>query len=278
MFEEKVNDNGRSGQKSPGPEQGRTSKETTDPGLVNCPAVLTGLSREMRTNMNAIVSFSYLLNNNEASHEEKADYSSQIFQLCETMMSVFDNFLDSIIIDTGNSKIESESVNLAQTFSNLFSEFREILKKESHKDITLVTECQPLKSEEYGTDINRLCKIIRNLFQNAFANTKSGYIKMGYYDAEGKLTFYILDSGNGFTKSLEFLHTLDLAASLETFNDPFTAINLLFTRKLVNMLGGSVWIENNGLTGTGIYFSIPVESVPKTDYKANRFTDTMITI
>jgi len=74
------------------------------------------------------------------------------------------------------------------------------------------------------------------------------------------------------------LHTLDLTASLGTFNDPFTAINLLFTRKLISILGGSVWIENNGLTGTGIYFSIPIEPVPKTDYKANRFTNTVITI
>ena len=278
MFEEMAYEKGRSGQKSPGPEIGGTRMETAGPGLVNCPAVLTGLSGEMRTNMSAIVSFSYLLSNDEASIEEKAEYSNQIFKLCETMMSVFDNFLDSTIIDTGNSKIESEIVNLAQTFSSLFSEFREILKKESHKDITLVTECQPLKSEEYFADINRLCKIIRNLFQNALADTQNGYIKMGYYDADGKLVFYILDSGNGFSKCLEFLNTMDLTASLVTFNDPFKAVNLLFTRKLISMLGGSVWIENNGLTGTGIYFSIPIESVPKTDYKANRFTDTMITI
>ncbi len=278
MFEEKANEIKLSGKNNNGFKNGGMDMETPDGNLTNCPAVLTGLSREMRTHMNAIVSFSYLLNNEDLSRGEKEDFSNQIFQLGETMISMFDNFLDSTIIDTGNSKIVQENVNLGQVFDQLFSEFREILKKGMRKEIVLVTECKPLKPEEYVVDVNRLSKIIRNFFNNALNNTKTGYIKIGYFVTEEKLTFYVLDSGNGYEKNLEFMNTHDPAASLAVFNDPFTAINLLFTRKLIDMLEGSVWIENNGLTGSGIYFSIPVESVTKTDYKANRFTDTMITI
>jgi K+-sensing histidine kinase KdpD len=278
MFEEKANEIKLSENKINGYQVGGKDMETPHRNITNNPAVLTGLSREMRTHMNAIVSFSYLMNNENLSQSEKEDFSNQIFQLCETMVSMFDNFLDSTIIDTGNSAIETRNVNLGQACSQLFSEFREILKKEVKKDVVLVTECRQLKSEEYVIDINRLSKIIRNFFRNALTNTNTGYIKIGYFVAEEKLTFYLLDSGNGYEKNLEFMRTQDPAASLAIFNDPFTAINLLFTRKLIDMLEGTVWIENNGLTGSGIYFSIPVESVTKTDYKANRLTDTMITI
>ncbi len=38
---------------------------------------------------------------------------------------------------------------------------------------------------EYLVDTNRVTRVIRNLFQNALSNTKSGYIKVGYYVRNG---------------------------------------------------------------------------------------------
>jgi hypothetical protein len=44
------------------------------------------------------------------------------------------------------------------------------------------------------------------------------------------------------------------------------------------MLGGTIWIECNGLTGSVIYFSVPARSVETTDIKINRYTNTVIAI
>jgi hypothetical protein len=44
------------------------------------------------------------------------------------------------------------------------------------------------------------------------------------------------------------------------------------------MLGGTICIECNGLTGTGIYFSIPVKLVVSSDLKINKYVNTMIAI
>ena len=68
-----------------------------------------------------------------------------------------------------------------------------------------------------------------------------------------------------------------LTVSLEMFNDIYAAINLALTSKLIQMMNGSFWIEKNGLTGTGLYFSIPVKPAIKNDSNTNRLTNTMIT-
>jgi len=259
---------------------GQASEKVLQPlnqNLINCPAVLSGMSREMRTQMNSIVAFAYLLNKKEYTDEEKDDFSLQIYNSCQQMICLFDNFLDSAVIDTGNSKTEARICNPDKTFGDLFTEFREELRKDKYKDIILVAENQPLKNGEYLVDANRVTRVIRNLFQNALSNTKSGYIKVGYYVRSGELTFYILDSGEGYSRCREFLQTQDLAESLSKFNDTYSAMNLILTRNLIKMMNGSVWIECNGLKGSGIYFSIPVstsdvESLPK------EYTNSMIAI
>jgi hypothetical protein len=44
------------------------------------------------------------------------------------------------------------------------------------------------------------------------------------------------------------------------------------------MLGGTIYVECNGLTGTGIYFSIPVKVVASSSININKYVNTMIAI
>jgi len=92
------------------------------------------------------------------------------------------------------------------------------------------------------------------------------------------VTFYVIDSGQGYFKCKEFLHTEDLNDSLTQYNDTISAINLTLAKKLISMLGGTVWIECNGITGTGIYFSIPVKKAESSDIKINKYVNNMIAI
>jgi K+-sensing histidine kinase KdpD len=246
--------------------------------MINCPTVLTGMSHEMRTHMNAIVAFSFLMKENSCDNSEREEFSNQILTSCEQLIGLFDSFLDSAIIDTGNSKVDSKVCKLNSILDELLSEFREILRKEDHKDLELVTEIQYSNATEIFIDKNRVFRVIRSLFQNSIKNTKSGYIKIGYYFRENKVTFYVLDSGQGYFKCKEFLHTEDLDESLAQHNDTFTAINLTLAKKLIQMLGGTIWIECNGLTGAGIYFSIPAKMVVTSDVDINKYVNTMIAI
>jgi signal transduction histidine kinase len=246
--------------------------------MINCPTILTGMSHEMRTHMNSIVAFSFLMNNGECGDGERKEYSNQILSSCEQLMVLFDNFLDSAIIDTGNSKAEPRSCNLGNILNDLLSEFRVILQREDHKDLVLILENQAIKQSEVLIDSNRVGRVIRNLFQNALHNTKSGYIKIGYYFRDGNVIFYVLDSGSGYQKCLEFLNSKNLNESLRLHNDTSTAINLTLARKLISVMEGNIWVENNGPAGTGMYFSVPVREEVAAKVSMNHYNNTRIAI
>jgi len=246
--------------------------------MINCPTVLTGISHEMRTHMNAIVAFSFMMKDNGCNNSERDEFSSQILNACEQLIGLFDSFLDSAIIDTGNSKADSKTCKLDSFLDELLSEFREELHKDGQKDIELITEIQFSDSIEVIIDKNKIYRVIRSLFQNSIKNTKSGYIKIGYFLRDEKVNFYILDSGQGYFKCKEFLQTDDLNESLILHNDTYTAINITLAKKLIQMLGGTIFVECNGLTGTGIYFSIPANLRASSDININKYIDTMIAI
>lgn len=246
--------------------------------MINCPTVLTGMSHEMRTQMNAIVAFSFLMKDNSCTSSDREEFSNQILHSCEQLIELFDSFLDSAIIDTGNSKLATGTCKLDNMLDDLFKEFREILIKEGRKDLELVTEVQFNDSVEVYIDKNRVLRVIRSLFHNSLKSTKSGYIKIGYFYNEEALSFYVLDSGQGYFKSKEFILSEDMNESLIQHNDTYMAINISLAKKLIKMLGGTIRIECNGLTGSGIYFSIPARMVSNYSINFNKYINKMIAI
>lgn len=253
-------------------------KKTDILNMINCPTILTGMSHEMRTHMNSIVAFSFLMNNGECEEGERKEYSNQILSSCEQLMVLFDNFLDSAIIDTGNSKAEPKTCNLGNILDDLLSEFRVILKRDDHKDLVLILENQSNRQTEVFIDSNRVSRVIRSLFQNALQNTKSGYIKIGYYFRDGNVTFYVLDSGHGYQKCREFLNSQNLNESLRVHDDTSSAINLTLARKLISLMEGKIWVESNGLAGSGMYFSVPAREADVPKVTLNRYNNTRIAI
>jgi K+-sensing histidine kinase KdpD len=246
--------------------------------IIYCPSLLQGMSHEMRTHMNAIVSLSFLISRNGCNKKEREEFSNQILVSCEQLVNLFDNFLDSAIIETGNTNTNIKICKLDNILEDLFSEFRLTLDKDIYKDLTLITDKSIDKANDVYIDSDRVFRVIRNLFQNALRNTESGYIKIGHYFRDNMLTFYVIDSGQGYFKCKEFLHTEDLNDSLTQYNDTISAINITLTKKLIAMLGGKVWIECNGLSGSGIYFTIPARSDDGSDINISKCVNTMISI
>ena len=246
--------------------------------MVNCPTVLTGMSHEMRTHMNAIVAFSFLMKDKGCNNAEREDFSAHILTACEQLMGLFDSFLDSALIDTGNAQADSKISRLDNFLDDLLPELREEMQKEGNKGLELVTEIQHSDPVEVIIDKNKVYRIIRSLFINSLKNTRSGYIKIGYFLREDNVNFYVLDSGHGYFKCKEFLQSEDLNEALVLHNDTYTAINITLAKKLIGMLDGTISVECNGLTGTGIYFSIPVRLIKSSDIHIHKYVNTMIAI
>jgi K+-sensing histidine kinase KdpD len=250
-------------------------KNSINGKIMNSVNLLLGMSHEIRTYINAIVGFSSLLKTKEVDPEESEDYKNQIFKSCDQLVELFDSFLDSAIIDTGYTKSELSVCNLDSILNDLIAEFREELEKSANSDVILETECHYSGFSEFIVDSAKVTKVIRCLFKNAVRNTKSGFIKIGYEFNNGLITFYILDSSQCYYKYKEFLYTDDMNKSLKIFFDTGSAINISLARKLIQFLGGVIWINWNGYSGTGIYFSVPVEATEKSKIPNSEFVKSM---
>jgi len=246
--------------------------------MINCPTILSGMSHEMRTHMNSIVAFTFLMNGDNATDSDRVEFSNHILSSCEQLMVLFDNFLDSAIIDTGNSKAEPGSYNLDTLIDELLSEFRVIIKREGINDLVLIRENHAVGNSEIFIDANRVTRVIRTLFMNALSNTVTGYIKIGYFCRDGNITFYVLDSGQAYEKCRDFLLAENLNDTLRKYNDTSSAVNLTLSKKLVELMGGKIWVENNGFSGTGLYFSLPVKEAVVNRVSINKYNNTRIAI
>jgi signal transduction histidine kinase len=278
MFNLTVNDN-TGAEEFRNPVKGAEGEDNYNRNVVmNCPSLITGMSHELRTHMNAIVAFSYLMKDSCCSNTDREEFSKQILGSCEQLITLFDSFLDSAIIDTGSSKADSKVCKLENLFDDLLAEFRENSERDGLKEVEIISENHVSATSEIFLDRHRVFRVLRSLLQTALRNTRTGYVKVGYYYRDNLITCYVLDSGQGYFKCKEFLQTEDLNESLVQHNDMFTAINLTLAKKLVLMLGGSIWIECNGLAGSGIYFTLPARSVASNDLNSRRYINSVIAI
>jgi K+-sensing histidine kinase KdpD len=253
-------------------------KDSLKNNITSCPSLITGMSHEMRTHMNAIVAFSYLMKDSICSNSDREEFSNQILSSCDQLIGLFDSFLDSAMLDLGNLTSEAKICKLDNMLDDLLVEFRETMSREGHKDLELIIENQTPDVSEVFLDKHRIFRAIQSLLQSALKNTKSGYVKIGYNYKDNYLNFYVIDTGQGYFKSREFLHTEDLNESLVQHNDMFTAINITLAQKLIQMLSGTIWIECNGMSGSAVYFSVPAKRSGTSDININKFSNTVIAI
>jgi len=240
---------------------------------------LANMSHEIRTPMNGIIGFAEMLSNEELTAEKRSHYTKIIRDSCNQLLVIINDILDISILETGNLKLNITEVHLNSFIMELFSDFR---SKSNNKKINLHTY-KDLKDSNclLKTDKNRLHQILNNLMSNAYKFTLMGHIKFGYKLVNDELLFFVEDSGIGISPD-----------HLDKIFEPFrqeetgstrqyggTGLGLSISKKLVEILGGKIWVESEKGKGSTFYFTIPnkpvfhqqIQRISNTE-KKNKFT------
>lgn len=113
---------------------------------------------------------------------------------------------------------------------------------------------------------------------NAFKFTKAGQIDFGYILKEKWLEFFVKDTGIGIPKHLQTkIFERFRQAELElTRHYGGTGLGLSISQKLVELLGGRIWIESESGKGSSFFFTIPyirssLKAQPDFDKIDNKF-------
>ena len=240
---------------------------------------LTNLSHEIRTPLNAIIGFSTLLNSKEFPIEDQKEYLRLMANSGRLLLEIIDNIIDISKIESSTLIINKTKSNFNTMLDELLIEFTELKNNMDLTNIELKLNKEIKEKELFIlTDLKRLKQVFSNLLDNAFKFTESGLIEFGYHVQNKNLVCYVKDTGIGIAeKEQEFIFDQFRQADESTTRKyGGTGVGLALCKRLVELLGGKLWVESKKNEGSKFSFSISFDLIrpekkikPKVTFKDN---------
>jgi len=182
----------------------------------------------------------------------------------ESLLSLIDEILDLSKMEAKQLTIKKEKFDLAVLMEELFQIF-----SLNNKNPLIKLIVRPIDSNHVFhviSDRGRVRQVMINFLTNAFKFTDSGVIEMGYYLSDEKdIVLYVRDTGIGIKKEqqqeifLRFFKLNDNSSRLYRG----TGLGLAISQKIVELLGGRIWVESEPGKGSTFFFTL-------TDWQVNK--------
>jgi len=218
---------------------------------------LAVISHEIRNPMNGIIGTCDLIMADELSRRQN-EYLGIIKSSAISLIGLINDILDFSKIEAGKLEFQDISFDLWNMIEDVSDIFLELMSK---KNLELVVDIDPNVPIRLVSDPMRLRQVIINLLSNALKFTNHGEIIIGVEPislkkSHAELLFYVRDTGIGIAQE----HIDNLFDSFTQVNIPVnreyggTGLGLAISRQIIDMMGGSIWVESVPGQGSTFYF------------------------
>ncbi|WP_462424122.1 hybrid sensor histidine kinase/response regulator [Fusobacterium ulcerans] len=213
---------------------------------------LAKISHEMRTPLTPIIGYSRLLLK-EFSDSPLKDKLDIIHTSGVKLLNFTNELLDFSKIEAGKVDLNYESFNIKELFQDIYHEHSTLA---SSKNIKFKIEFSANEVIIYS-DKMKIYEIAKNLIHNAIKYTEKGFVLCEVDIKDSYLSFNVYDSGIGISKT-------NINYIFESFGQinkqsSGAGLGLSITKKLVEILNGTIEVESKVLIGTTFKVKIPIE-------------------
>ena len=217
-------------------------------------AFLANMSHEIRTPLNAIVGFSSLMQSEELSQEERAEYCAIVVSNSEMLLTLLNDILDISSLECGKIRFNYASEDIVQICQH-------VMMTTAHtrqRGVEGRFAC-PVGSFMLTTDAHRLSQILINLLTNAGKFTSEGSITLGVEidEERGEVLFSVADTEPGIPPDKQDL-VFNRFEKLDGNKKKGTGLGLAICRQIAMIVGGRIWVDSAYTGGTRFVFAHPI--------------------